>query len=400
MNKIKSLVKKKVLIISGLILVAIVILGLILVNFMRVSKIKSNLEDWKNTAITSPESGKLIGAGYITISWKSADVMGSVEEYIVYINDKEVTKVKGNITTYEYYSTKVEEHTVYVKAKLKDGSEINSDITTFYVNKKGFCLNKDMAYEVKANEWGTSWYYNWAFEAFKFDSFQHMEYVPMMWTTYDTDEDNLSDFSELGYKHVLAYNEPDLVGQADISIETAIEGMRDFEDKNLLVGSPATAQCPPWSDTWFQPFMKRMEEEGMDVDFIAFHHYWNWYTEEGAYAFLDLIDETWEMYHKPIWITEFALTGVPSTIDAALEDVYKYMSIVIPELDKREYVERYAWFPFKSADPKSGASALLNFYTGKLTELGYLYQELGVPEGYEYNSGIKPKDNPIKDKIK
>ncbi len=57
--------------------------------------------------------------------------------------------------------------------------------------------------------------------------------------------------------------------------------------------------------------MKKMEEQNMDVDFIPIHHYWNWYADEGAQAFLDLVDETWEMYHKPIWITEFAISGDP-----------------------------------------------------------------------------------------
>lgn len=400
MNNTKSLTKKKIAIIVSVVFIVVIALGLIVANNKRISKIKNNYEEWKNTAIIAPESGKLMGAGHITITWKPADVMGMVDEYEIYVNDEMVDTVNGDTTTYEYYSTKVEEHTVYIKAKLKFGSEINSDLTTFYVNKKGFCLNKEMAYEVDATKWGTSWYYNWGFEAFKFDSFQHMEYVPMMWTTYDTDPKNIARFSKFGYKHVLSYNEPDLFGQADIDVETAIDGMHDFMNQSLYVGSPATAQCPPWSKNWFQPFMERMEEEGMDVDFIAFHHYWNWYTEEGAYAFLDLIDETWEMYHKPIWITEFALTGVPSTIDDALKSVYNYMNIVIPELDKREYVERYAWFPFKKADPKSGASALLNFYTGEVYKLGELYQNLGMPEGYEYGKEVKLKDNPAKDIIK
>ena len=59
--------------------------------------------------------------------------------------------------------------------------------------------------------------------------------------------------------------------------------------------------------------MKKMKQEKMDDDmaFLALHHYWNWHTKEGAEAFLKIIDETWEMYKKPIWITEFALSGVP-----------------------------------------------------------------------------------------
>ena len=143
-----------------------------------------------------------------------------------------------------------------------------------------------------------------------------------------------------------------------------------------------------------------LKEQNMDVDFIPIHHYWNWYADEGAQAFLDLVDETWKMYHKPIWITEFAISGDPGKTKFQRKVVMRYMKKVIAGLDKKDYVERYAWFSFSPTDYKNGGSGLLNHYEGKITDLGYLYQKLGMPKGYDRNNPVKAKANPKEDVIK
>ena len=68
----------------------------------------------------------------------------------------------------------------------------------------------------------------------------------------------------MGYKSVLAFNEPDREDQANLDVDTAVEGMKAFQNKGIRVGAPATSLCPPWSDNWFVPFMKKMEEQNMD----------------------------------------------------------------------------------------------------------------------------------------
>ena len=68
----------------------------------------------------------------------------------------------------------------------------------------------------------------------------------MMWTTAPTDKQEISVLPKLGYKYVLAFNEPDLEEQSNISVEDAVEGMKAFMNQDIYVGSPATALCPPW----------------------------------------------------------------------------------------------------------------------------------------------------------
>lgn len=386
------------------ILISVVICAFIwmvnMFNHSRKEKIIENSAEWKQNAVTFPKKGSLQPAGYITINWNPADEMGEVKGYKVYVNDKLISETDEKTTTCEYYTTSVSAHKVYVEADLKHGSQIYSYISTFYVNKKGFCVNRDMAQNIEADEWGASWYYDWAMESLKYTSFQDLQFVPMMWSGSETDDKVISRFPKFGYKYVLAFNEPDRTDQANMEVDDAVLGMKPFMNKGLYVGSPATALCPPWSKEWFQPFMKKMQEQNMDVDFIPIHHYWNWYTEEGVQAFLELVDETWEMYHKPIWITEFAISGDPGKNKIQREAVEGYMKGVLPELDKREYVERYAWFSFSVSDFKNGGSALLQQYTGEIRKLGKIYKKMGMPEGYGDKNIKNIVENTKKDIIK
>ena len=150
------------LLIIGIILILLVVLlgaivGTSIATKNRKNKINKNKSKWKTEAVISPEKGSLQPAGYITINWKSADKMGRVHKYQIYVDDKKQGEVSGNKTTFEYYTTKVSIHKVYIKAILDHGNEVNSDVFGFYVNKKGFCMNKDMAEHVNADHWNVSW---------------------------------------------------------------------------------------------------------------------------------------------------------------------------------------------------------------------------------------------------
>lgn len=386
--------------------------------------IEKNKAEWVSTALVSPKPGSLKPSGYITIEWKKADSLGEVKGYELYLDgemvasldSKDLAKMEEEETTtqqtfgvsteeqvdtvkYEIHTSGVKSHEVYIKAYLYDDFYIYSDVFKFYINKKGFCMNKEMAQAVDATKWNVSWYYNWAVNPFKYDSFVDLQFVPMFWSPHGTDDQMMNRLEKWGYNTILTFNEPDLSEQANMTIEEAIEGMRPLTSHGMHVSSPATALCPPWSKTWFQPFWKQMENEGMEMDFIAVHHYWNWYNEEGAQAFLDLIDETWEMYHKPIWITEFAISGAPYKYPGARKGVQSYMKNVIKGLDERDYVERYAWFSFGQNNFKNGGSAMYQQYTGEVTKLGKIYQSMGNPEGYG-DSSIKTQwKNENKDKL-
>lgn len=364
--------------------------------------IRENKEQWENTAVVSPAAGSLKACGVTKITWNPADEMGKVSGYKVYVDDELVESTDGETTTCTYYTTDVTKHTVYVEADMGNGSVLYSDVNTFFTNKKGFCTNKDMAMNLNATDWGVSWYYNWAMFPFKLTSFQDLDYVPMLWTIGPSDDRNMQLFNSYDFTYVLAYNEPDLAEQANLTVDEVMKGLETvFANKgDVLLGAPATALLPPWSKDWFQPFMEKVEAKNWEFDFIPLHHYWNWYDDEGVDAFLELVDKSYEMYHKPIWITEFAISGVPDVDERARKVVRHYMKKVVAELDKREYVERYAWFSFQTTDRRNGASAMFNHYTGDITSLGKLYMKVGMPEGYGDAKYSTPTDNEKEDVVK
>jgi len=83
------------------------------------------------------------------------------------------------------------------------------------------------------------------------------------------------------------------------------------------------------------------------------------------------------MFGRPIWITEMSVAkweadGIKK-FAYPQADVYEFMKKLLPELEKRSYVERYSW---KQRDEKSipmSTSTLITDDGKSLTELGKLY---------------------------
>jgi hypothetical protein len=146
-------------------------------------------------------------------------------------------------------------------------------------------------------------------------------------------------------------------------------------NSDIKVSSPVSALWPQASTGWFQPFMTKINaNSNLDVDFIAIHCYPDNYAGAGmASWFLEqVVDWTWETYHKPIWITEFSTTGSNVTATGG-NGTKEFWEAVMPGLDSREYVERYAAFDFNSS------TTGLWLYNGTFTQAGEVYKKQGNP---------------------
>jgi|GEM_PF-516972 len=339
-----------------------------------------NYVNWKNNAIIYPQAGQLVAAGPIYFQWNKLD---DAIKYDVYIDDNfqgAIDASDDNVIEYEVYSTSVASHKLKIVAELENGKNVTANIRTFYVSKKG--MGSGMIDKVQVS--GLSWYYHWATDPIE-GADPKMQFVPMIWGEGDYGPNWLKNPDNKKYKTVLGFNEPDFKDQSNISVNKAIEAWPSFMDSGLRVGSPATGVAAPWSNDWFKPFMDKIDgDSNLGVDFIAIHCYL-----DGTYAdtFLQMIDDCYEKYHKPIWITEFGIAEWSqgkwnSNNPDALRDVAEFMKKVIPALDQREYVERYAWFPFDPTDKYGGSSGLYDVNTGKLNSLGKVYRNLGNPKGY------------------
>lgn len=329
--------------------------------------------------ITSPTAGSLKAAGYFDIKWTDASSLNTVSKYNVYVDGSLVATTSS--LTYEYYTTKVNYHTTWIEAIFTDGTKTTTPSVRFGVTKKGICVNTDMARNLFPNELKAGWYYNWGSTPFTKLGYEGVEYVPMLWNGYDFNA-NLANAKKSESKYVLGFNEPDYVKQANMTVAQAISLWPSLMNIGKRVGSPATVTWPSSNTKWFQPFMNQLSANNLDVDFITIHCYpddWNGGKSMAEWFLETVVDSAWEMYHKPIWITEFSTSGNGIT-QAGTKSFIEYL---LPELDEREYVERYSFFSFDKADFEGG---LWWYSTGALTDAGKAYRDNGNPTT-DYKAG-------------
>lgn len=227
------------------------------------------------------------------------------------------------------------------------------------------------------------WYYTWG-TSIPSDQEQNMplnaEFVPMLWgagSVTDATIEKLKQMKEDGQiKYVLGFNEPDLAAESNMTVEQALALWPRLEEIGVPLVSPATAYPSLTEGSWMTRFMDGVEAQGLRVDHIAIHLY----VGSDPATYLSAIKAVYEKYQKPIWITEFAVrddnTGGDITKNRFSPlDILSFMQKLLPELEKLDYVYRYAWFNPSPTMAGLYPCALIDG-NGKLTILGDYYKSL------------------------
>ena len=356
---------------------------------------------WNTNGIIYPLEGDLVPAGPVEVQWESLD---EASYYEIYLDDDFICQSDTN--SYELYCTDVDKHSIYIKAILDEGYEI-TDEREFYISKKGLAYS----YPEQVQNVGASWYYNWGISS---NVTTDLDFVPMVWGS-GNESSNITKILNSGYDTVLSYNEPEgsLSGQSNVDVSTAIKYFDYFKDSGLRIGSPAVEHIGTLleDDSWFDQYASGIDLE--ELDFIAVHEYFysvcTCSDEENAKNvaknFLQQLQQVYDKYHKPIWITEMGVVNYDSywlhysnTSTQGKQEVYEFLEYVINGVDdlkglnELEYVERYAWFPFDTTSTTAGASSLFitdsdyksnsSYVLGKLNDLGKLYRDIGNPNDY------------------
>lgn len=384
MKKILSLVLAITLFVTG-------------ISVTDVSKVQAETADvWKSSAIVAPEEGKLVGAGYIDIKWNNN--LDNVASYTVYVDNKVLKTVNASsagVMSAEMYTTSVSAHTAYIVAKLKDGTSVQTGKRTFYVTKKGLGVNtKDMGAAVDPAALNLGWYYDWGTKSFKEikyknTKFYDLEFVPMIYGEPDEEFSTIfTRVKEQGYKYILGFNEPDLAYESNISSRVAASRWTNYFVKNkgnLKLGSPAISTASPVVESkWWDEYWNGLTvNDKAATTFIAVHKYYENYSSTSAKEFLLLLDETYSKYKKPIWITEFALWLKDDANQKQKAKAEEFLKTVCKGLNERSYVERYAWFVPNLKGAEASSSALYDYNTGTLTNIGKIYAQIGNPSGYK-----------------
>jgi hypothetical protein len=237
--------------------------------------------------------------------------------------------------------------------------------------KKGIGLSKcSSTHEAltRAEQLHPSWYYNWS-PIPSFSSDHPIRFVPMIWGKGKKFPDHLA--AVQGADFLLTFNEPDHGTKQYLSVDEVAEVWPRLRAAAERLSSPAAGRP---LGPWMKEFHLRAQSEKLEYEFVAVH----WYGKPDPKRFLRFLRRVNEAYGKPLWITEFAVAdwesakkGRKNRFTPAI--TMKFMREVLPELEKLDYVERYAWFGIPCRYKEAIANSMFFASDGTLTELGRLY---------------------------
>ena len=369
--------KKKLIILISAIIGIILLITIILIIILSTKETKNNDNDdnYNYNYIIYPTNNLILPAGIISITWNAPNntIEKDVEKYVIIIDNSIVGETKEKF--YNYYSVNVKYHKLKIQLKYLNGKTIslNTNEIKFGISKKGLAVNEEMGKNLNLTNLNISWYYNWNYKPNTGNQYSNIQYIPMLWGERSSNDakTKINSLINEKYNYLLTYNEPDRQDQCNMSVEEVYEIFKNaFQNySQIKISSPVTSIWPKGSD-WFQNFTKL----DIDYDFISIHCYANNFGGKGMsdWFLKDIIDYTWDTYKKPIWVTEFTTIGDKGIITE--ENSIEFWKNVMPELDKRDYVIRYAAFGFNGQD-----YSLWNYDNGNITKVGEVYGEYGNP---------------------
>ena len=220
-----------------------------------------------------------------------------------------------------------------------------------------------------------AWYYTWGSDSGRIVAPQGVEFVPMIWGAKSVDQATLGRVRTQG-RALLGFNEPDFASQANMSVEQALDLWLQLMSTGLRLGSPAPATGAADAGGWLDRFMTGAAARGYRVDFIALHWYGSDFSPRATDQLRGYLDATYRRYHKPIWLTEYALirfgsvTRYPSQAQQA-----DFVRASTAMLERLPYVERYAWFALPASSTNSTG---LYLDGGTPTTVGAAYRAAGA----------------------
>ena len=240
--------------------------------------------------------------------------------------------------------------------------------------KKGFdtVVRPDGRWRAQVTALRAHWFYSWGAPG-PTDLPPSVQFVPMDWGYYGNKNDDLVKWlakvkAQPNVDALLGFNEPDGKDQANLSVDGALEGWPYLMRTGLTLGSPAAVHA---DGDWMKAFMTGAEKKHLRVDFITIH----WYGGANPQDFLGYLARIHTLYHRPLWVTEFAPADWSGHRGITPKMAADFMRVALPGMNKLNYVQRYSWYSAAPDDAALGASALFN-KDDSLTDLGRLYASL------------------------
>lgn len=221
-----------------------------------------------------------------------------------------------------------------------------------------------------------SWFYNWWSGLNGSIPPPGVAFVPMIWDETHVTDHELKEARVHG-SVLLGFNEPDNSnGQADMTVEQALELWPQLEATGMRLGSPATAHDPSRPGSWLERFMNGTEAAGLRVDFICAHWYGSNFDTRAALAELKaFLQRLHAKFGLPIWLTEYSLISWKSTPEyPSWDQQAAFAKESTKMLEELAFVKRYAWFSLPPYEQKGGETNHLYESDGTPTKAGLAYR--------------------------
>lgn len=244
--------------------------------------------------------------------------------------------------------------------------------------------------ELEALADGASWYYNWGnAPSSSVSNVTALEFVPMVWNA-NSNNSTLTNYlaAHPETKYVLGFNEPNFKSQANMTPSQAAAAWVKVEELATKYGvelvGPAlnytdgpindgkTYQPNDWMDAFIKAYKDANGGREPRMDYLALHCYMNDHN-----AMLNYVENFAKRYGKKVWLTEFcAWEGTVSEASQKSSMLQK-----VQDLEKSDYVYRYAWFKAKG----SNSAPFYRLLNGtNLTDMGYAYTYMSTYDNNRY----------------
>ncbi|THH09059.1 hypothetical protein EW145_g2277 [Phellinidium pouzarii] len=209
--------------------------------------------------------------------------------------------------------------------------------------------------------------YSWTPEGPSDASSLGVKFIPMLWSDAP---DRVADFQSKvvkGYaEYVLAFNEVDQTGQANMNVEQGLAAwwkyIEPLKDQGYSLLSPVTSSAPAGL-SWMKQFVS--ECNGCHIHGITVHYYGT-----DPQAMIAYIESFYAAFELPIWVTEFACQNFDTANEnngqqCSESQVWNFYKTVINYMENSDHVEAY--FPFGALTSMSGVNQLDSLMNSDMT---------------------------------
>lgn len=221
--------------------------------------------------------------------------------------------------------------------------------------KKGVSVNNVAGVDEALGDVGVSWFYDWSVDQQGVAPPEGTEFVPMIWGADSVNQQDL-DAAKASGSTLLAFNEPDMGEQANLTVEQALDLWPQLQDTGMRLSAPGVATGADLEGGWLDRFMRGAAERGYRVDFIPLHWYGADFSPEATEHLRGYVQAVHDRYQKPVWLTEYALIdfsgGAPRY--PSEQEQADFVRNSTEMLEGLPFVERYSWFTLSTETSPTG----------------------------------------------